>query len=65
MASLRQKDQSSLFYLASSLAIPFGEASKRVADVWKSLPEEQKQVYVELSRQEQEATQSAVGVEAS
>ena len=32
----------------------FGEISKKLADEWKSLSDEQKQVYVDRSHQEQE-----------
>lgn len=34
--------------------------SKKISDDWKSLPEEKKQKYIELSHQEQEA--NAVGI---
>ena len=37
-----------------SAAIPFGEVSKRVSDIWKSLTDDQKQVYVDRSRIESE-----------
>ena len=44
-----------LFLLISHTGIPFGEMSKKLSDVWKSMPEEKKRRYVELCRQEQEA----------
>lgn len=36
------------------VAIPFGEVSKRLSDIWKSLTDDQKQVYVDRSRIESE-----------
>lgn len=32
----------------------FGEISKKLSDIWKSLPDEEKQPYIEKSRMEQE-----------
>lgn len=32
----------------------FGEISKKLSDIWKSLPDEEKQPYIEKSRLEQE-----------
>lgn len=49
MAQLREQNES----------LPFGEISKKLADTWKSLSEEQKRHYVELSKLEQESTMAS------
>lgn len=50
MAQLREQNES----------LPFGEISKKLSVTWKSLPEDQRQRYVQLSKKEQESRNSIV-----
>lgn len=54
MAQLRGENESGGKGWGRVVDLGFGEISKKLADEWKSLSDEQKQVYVDRSHQEQE-----------
>lgn len=54
MAQLRGENESGGKGRGRVVDLGFGEISKKLADEWKSLSDEQKQVYVDRSHQEQE-----------